>query len=449
MTEIAAALMFSMPPTAKVAELHRVVIVGGGAAGLELATKLGRAKNFDVTLVDRARTHIWKPKLHEIAAGSMDPGREEVGYLAHARRHGFTFRMGELQGLDRQSRKLSIGAYRDSFGELITPPRDISYDTLIFAIGSQNNDLGTPGVSSHAMRLESLSDAVKFNRRMTNACFRAQAQSSPVEPKQLSICIIGAGATGVELAAELESASGEIFNQPKDQATSLRLNIHLIEAADRILPALNPKVSAAAHRILEDRGISVHTSAFVDSVEPTGPLLKDGRKIAAEITVWAAGVKAPEILKSLDGLETNRSNQLVVLPNLQTTLDESIFAIGDCAACLQQDGKTLVPPRAQAATQQADFMVKGLSYRLAHRAIPAFRYRDLGSLISLGDRESAGTLMGVLAGPGLFVEGAIAKAMYVSLFKKHQVTLHGWRKVLGETLAKVIAPSSASRIKLH
>jgi NADH:ubiquinone reductase (H+-translocating) len=175
---------------------HRVVIVGGGAGGLELATRLGdkfgREGVLDVTLIERGRTHVWKPKLHEIAAGSMDMSEHEVNYLAHAHWHGFRYRIGEMIGIDRARREVRVAPHLDSDGREVTPERAFGYDTLVIAIGSQSNDFGTPGVNEFAMKLENRADAEKFREALVNACIRANSQLMPLRPEQLKIAIIGA-----------------------------------------------------------------------------------------------------------------------------------------------------------------------------------------------------------------------------------------------------------------
>src|SRR6476620_5330532 len=137
----------------------RIVIVGGGAGGLELATRLGdkygRKGKLDVTLIERNRTHVWKPKLHEIAAGSMDVSAHEVDYLAQSHWHGFRYRIGEMTGIDRDRRQVLVAPYFDSEGREVTPNRAFDYDVLVVAVGSQNNDFGTRGVADHAIKLES------------------------------------------------------------------------------------------------------------------------------------------------------------------------------------------------------------------------------------------------------------------------------------------------------
>jgi NADH:ubiquinone reductase (H+-translocating) len=442
--------------------LHRVVVVGGGAGGLELATalgkKLGRRGGAAVTLIDQARSHVWKPKLHEIAAGSMDIGLHEVSYRAQAHWHGFRFRVGQLTGIDRVRRLVHVAPFVDEDGVQVTPARSFGYDTLVIAVGSQSNDFGTPGVAEHALKLETTADARRFHRRMINALIRANAQHEPLAPHQLQVVIIGAGATGVELSAELHRTTREVVAYGLDRIDSERdLQLHLIEAADRVLPGLPERMSTAARQMLEGIGVQVHTGAKVAEVLPEGVRLSDGRRIAAELVVWAAGVKAADFLRGLDGLETNRINQLVVRSTLQTTLDDHVFAIGDCAACpwpeADQGKGGWVPPRAQAAHQQAALMVKQVQYRLAGKALLPYRYRDFGSLVSLGEFSTVGNMMGGatggLMGGSLMIEGFMARVMYLSLYKMHEVALHGFAKVGLDTLARMITRRTEPHVKLH
>ena len=306
------------------AGLHQIVIVGGGAGGLELATalgdSLGKRGRAAVTLIDKGRTHVWKPKLHEIAAGSMDIGVHEVGYSAQAHWHHFRYRVGEMTGLDRTAREVQVAAFVDEDGQQVTPARSFRYDTLVIAVGSESNDFGTPGVAQHALKLESTDDARRFNRRLVNACIRANAQHDPRQAHQLQVAIIGAGATGVELSAELHRTTREVVAYGLDRIdVDKDICINLIEASERVLPALPPRLSASTEHLLRELGVEVHTNAKVAAVLPESVRLADGREIAAELVVWAAGVNAPNFLKDLAGLETNRINQLVVRPTLQTS----------------------------------------------------------------------------------------------------------------------------------
>lgn len=435
---------------------HRVVVVvvGGGAGGAELATrlgnKLGKRGRAHITLIDRSRTHLWKPKLHEIAAGSMDIGDHELDYLAQSHWHHFQYRIGEMIGLDRARREVHVAPFIDNEGTLVTPERWIPYDTLVIAVGSLSNDFGTPGVNEYALKLETPEQAVRFNQRLVNACIRAHAQAEPLRPEQLQVAIIGAGATGVELSAELHRTTRQVIAYGLDRIDpdkDLRLN--LIEAADRILPALPERLSEATKKLLDGLGVRVHTSARVAEVLPNGVRLADGRVIPAELVVWAAGVKAPDFLKDIAGLETNRINQLVVKATLQTTRDDRIFAIGDCAACEWPEKKTLVPPRAQAAHQQASHVAAQIHRLLTNQSLRPYRYRDFGSLVSLGEYSTVGNMMGALIGGSLMIEGYFARMMYVSLYKMHELALHGTTKVALDTLARMITRRTEPHVKLH
>lgn len=436
------------------AALHEIVVVGGGAAGLELATKLGdtlgRRKRAGIALVERARTHLWKPLLHSVAAGSMDPGAHELDYLAQAHRHHFSYRFGELTGLDRARKEVRLAATHDDEGREITPARSFRYDTLVIAVGSVTNDFGTPGVAQFAVPLETPEQAARFNRRLVNAFIRAHAQPGAVRPGQLHVAIIGAGATGTELAAELHHTVRQVVAHGLDRVDPERdIRIILIEAADRILPALPERIADATMRLLHRLGVEVRTKARVSEVRADGVVLADGAFIPSELVVWSAGVKGPDVLRDLDGLEVNRSSQLVVLPTLQTTRDPDIFAIGDCAAAPREGFPTPVPPRAQAAHQQASFMVRQLRRRLRGQKLLPFRYRDFGSLVSLGKYDTVGNLMGGLAGKSMFIEGALARLMYRSLYKMHEHALYGGGKVALDTLARSLSRRTSPQVKLH
>ena len=433
--------------------LHRIVVVGGGAGGLELVTrlgnKLGKRKKAQVTLIDRRRTHLWKPLLHEIAAGSMDLGMNEIDYLAQAYWHHFKFRIGAMTGLDRARRMIKVAPFLDAESNLVTPAQEIGYDTLVIAVGSLTNDFGTPGVKEHAIRLETAEEATRFHGRLVNALMRAQTQAEPLRPEQLQVAIIGAGATGTELAAELHKTTRQLVAYGFDRIDPDKdIKIHLLEAAPRILPALPERLSVAAATLLEGLKVRVHTSARVMQVLPNGLKLASGTFIPAELVVWAAGVKAPDFLRDLDGLETNPVNQLVVRQTLQTTRDDNVFAFGDCAACPWPE-HGWVPPRAQAAHQQSTHLAKQLARRITGQPIADWRYRDFGSLVSLGHYSTVGNLMGKLIGGNLFIEGLIAGLMYKSLYKMHQLALHGVTKVALDTTARIITRRTEPVVKLH
>jgi NADH:quinone reductase (non-electrogenic) len=288
--------------------LHRIVVVGGGAGGLELVTRLGdafgRRGRADIALVEKARTHLWKPLLHEVAAGSMDVSRHELDYLAQAYWHGFRYRFGEMIGLDRARHLVHLAANFDEEGRLITPERSVGYDTLVIAVGSVSNDFGTPGVAEHAICLDTSEQAQRFNRRLINACLRAHTQAEPVRLGQLHVVVIGGGATGTELSAELHRTVRGVVAFGLDKIDPNKdIKITLIEAADRIVPMLPKRLSDSTARLLGELGVEVRTGARVTEVTRDGVRLPDNEFIPSELVVWSAGVRGPDVLKDLDGLE--------------------------------------------------------------------------------------------------------------------------------------------------
>ena len=289
-----------------------------------------------------------------------------------------------------------------------------------------------------------------MNRRIVNACLRANSQAEPVRPGQLHVAIIGAGATGTELAAELHRTVRAVVAYGMDRIDPAKdIHIVLIEAADRILPALPERISNATHTLLNTLGVEVRVGARVSEVRADGVLLADGGFIPSELVVWSAGVKAPDFLKEIDGLETNRINQLMVEPSLRTTRDPDIFAIGDCASCPRPGEATPVPPRAQAAHQMSDHMVIQINRRLAGQPLLPYQYRDFGSLVSLGRYSTVGSLMGFVAGRGMFIEGLFARFVYRSLYKMHEAALHGGPTVIWRTLLSAVTRGPTPSVKLH
>ncbi|HEX9488939.1 MAG TPA: NAD(P)/FAD-dependent oxidoreductase [Stellaceae bacterium] len=431
-----------------------MVVVGGGAGGLELVTRLGdtlgKRRQARIVLVEKSRTHLWKPLLHAVAAGSLNTDEHALDYLAQAHWHHFGYRFGEMIGLDRAKKQIHLAATYDEEGLEITPPRSIPYDTLVIAIGGITNDFGTPGAARFAVPLDTPEQAVRFNHRLVNACIRAQTQPGPVRPGQLHVAIIGAGATGTELAAELHRTAREIVAYGLDRINPEKdIRITLIEAADRILPALPPRISEATTKLLQDLNVDVRTNSKVTEVRADGVLLAGGGFIPSELVVWSAGVKGADVLADLDGLEATHSNQLVTLQTLQTTNDPDIFAMGDCAACPRPGYPTPVPPRAQAAHQEASHLVRQLQRHLKGEPLAPYVYHDFGSLVSLGKYSTVGSLMGFLIGKNFFIEGWFARLTYRSLYKMHEIALYGPVRAILGAVARSITRQVQPMVKLH
>ncbi|WMQ73664.1 MAG: NADH dehydrogenase [Sodalis sp.] len=422
----------------------KIVIIGGGAGGLELATslgrKLGRHKRANITLVDHNHSHLWKPLLHEVATGSLDEGIDALSYLAHARNHAFQFQLGSMIDIDREHKQVLMDEIRDEQGKLLVPARRLDYDILVMALGSTSNDFGTPGVKEHCIFLDNPRQAQHFHNEMLNLFLKFSAQGDLEE--KVNIAIVGGGATGVELSAELHNAVQQLHSYGF-KGLHQALNVTLAEAGERILPALPPRISAAAHQELTKLGVRVLTKTMVTSADAGGLHTKDGEYIQAELMVWAAGIKAPDFMKALVGLETNRVNQLVVEPTLQTTRDPHIFAIGDCASCAMPAGG-VVPPRAQAAHQMASRAHGNILALLRGHTLKPYTYKDHGSLVSLSRFSTVGNLMGNMIHGSMMIEGRIARALYISLYRMHQIALHGYIKtgliMLVDRINRVIRP---------
>ena len=436
-------------------KVTQIVVVGGGAGGLELATKLGRryrrSPDINVLLVDRNRTHIWKPLLHEVAAGALDANLDEVGYGAHGHRWGFRFFLGTLEDLDRVRRQIVIASMQDDDGTELLARQRIPYDYLVMAVGSVSNDFGTPGVRSHCVFLDQREDAERFRQRLLNHCLRvsrAQATSATSDAR-VEIVIVGGGATGVELAAELYDAAGALRQYGLEEFDESRLRVTLLEAGPRILPALPEKLAAAAHEELESLGVRILVDTRVTEVDAEGVHISEGEVIPADIKVWAAGIRGADFLEGIGGLKTTRSNQLVVGQTLRTTADDRIFAIGDCCACPRPDSERPVPPRAQAAHQMADAVLRNVQQVLAGKPPMPYVYKDHGSLVSLSRFSTVGSLMGNLVGGRMAIEGRLARFVYVSLYRMHLIAIHGlFRGVLLIAIGRVnqvVRP----RLKLH
>ncbi|WP_213875337.1 NAD(P)/FAD-dependent oxidoreductase [Pseudomonas sp. dw_358] len=430
---------------------HRIVIVGGGAGGLELATRLGKTLGkrgkANVTLVDASLTHIWKPLLHEVAAGSLNSSEDELNYVAQAKWNHFNFQLGKMSGLDRAGKQIQLAATYDEQGVELVPARVLNYDSLVIAVGSTTNDFGTRGAAEHCLFLDTRAQAERFHTQLLNYYLRAHATDH--DENRIAVAIVGAGATGVELSAELHNAAHELAAYGFGRIKPENMHITLIEAGPRVLPALPERIGGPVHKTLEKLGVTVLTSSSVSEVRADALITADGKEIPATLKVWAAGIRAPNFLKDIDGLETNRINQLVVKPTLQTTRDDAIFAFGDCAACPQVGSDRPVPPRAQAAHQQASLLAKSLKLRIeGTTTLPEFTYKDYGSLISLSRYSAVGNLMGGLPG-SVMLEGWLARMFYVSLYRMHQMALFGMFRTAMLMLGSRIGRGTEPRLKLH
>jgi NADH dehydrogenase len=401
-------------------------------------------------LVDSRLFHIWKPSLHEVAAGTLDVHQEGLSYQMLAHDNHFTFVYGPMLALDAERRVLTVGAIINGDDhEEILPERQVGFEQLVMAVGSTSNYFGVPGAAEHTISLNATEDAERFRLTLLKLLTLAELKKSVSADAGVDVVIIGGGATGVELAAELREASDVYATYGFRQLQAERdVRITLLEGAPRILAPLPEKVSSAALELLHQRAVKVVTATRVTAIDAAG--VTAGETVyPAQIVVWAAGIKAPDFLKTL-GLPTTKSGQLDVDGTLAVKGFDYIYALGDCAACVGPDGK-LVPPRAQAAHQMADYLLQTLLRQ--HKGQPPqakpYVYRDYGSLVSFGQTTSVGSLMGSLKGLSWFVDGFVARMMYVSLHLMHHKAVLGTVRTGVLALARFLIKRSTPLVKLH
>lgn len=431
----------------------QIVVVGGGAGGLELVRRLGAKygrKRHDIILVDKNLSHIWKPLLHEVAAGSLDANLDEVGYRGHCYRWGYRFFQGSLEGIDREAKTIRLAPVKDEDGSALIEAHTIRYDILAIALGSVSNDFGVPGVKDHCLYLDSRVQADRFRTRLLNHCLRVSRamMNDPSANEQVRVAIVGGGATGVELAAELYNAAGALRHYGLEVFDESRMHVTLLEAGPRILPALPEKLANAAAYELGQLGVEVRPATQVVEARPRQLITKTGEVIEADLIVWAAGVKGAEFLSDL-GLETNNRNQILVTDTLQTTVDPNIYALGDCASYTPPGEDRPVPPRAQAAHQMASVVFDNIVRTQKGRPLKHFTYQDNGSLVSLSRFSTVGSLMGNLVGGSMAIEGRLARFIYTSLYRMHLIGIHGWMKATFLMLVGRVNRIVRPKLKLH
>lgn len=422
--------------------IPHIRIVGGGVAGLTIATRLGHSLGrrglARVSLIDSSQTHVWKPMLHTFAAGTWNVYQQQVQYLVHAATHHFEYIPGKMDHLDRDNRRIRLAAIHGG-DEMIVAARELAYDVLVLATGSRANDFGTPGVAAHCQFIDSQSEANAFNERL-----RTHVARSFLSGSEIRIAIVGGGATGVELAAEL-TRMVELAGGYGEADIRNRLKITLLESGERILNAFPQAISASTTDQLRQLGCDVRTNVRVVAADEKGFQLEAGDRVDADLLVWAAGIRASDAVGASD-LELNRVGQVVVLPNLQARGDTSIFAVGDCSSLLPEGEARALPATAQVASQQASHLLKYLPAWLLHgRPIPPFHFQDFGSLVSLSDYNAFGTLGRFGFFRGGFIKGRFAQASHAYLYRSHQVSLHGLGRAsllwLAERINALVQPS--------
>lgn len=421
----------------------RVVVLGGGAGGLELAVGLSRRSDMDVTLVDRVSTHLWKPRLHEFAAGTVNSSLAEMSFYTLAGMHGFRFEQGDVEAIDRSARTVRLAEMRSPTDQFITASRSLAYDACVVALGGLTATFGTEGVAEHAIRLDEKSDAEEFRDLFIAMMIHARESCEPAH-----VVIVGSGATGTELAAHLRLSERAFAHEPGSDEMRPLLKLTILEAAPQLMPGADDGLRESVSERLAQLDIVVRTNAAVDRVSETEIRTATGEVFPADVTVWAAGLTGHPSLKGLADFEIDKKGRIVVDDRLHSSLDPAIYVIGDAASFTPAGADAPLPPTAQCASQQADYLVSALPESLAGGTPKPFVYNDRGRLLSLGGAGSVG-LVGFLRKNDFLVEGRFATAAYHGLQRRHQWAVLGPLRGSVAILADMMSPTSGPAMKLH
>ncbi len=363
-------------------QLHRVVIVGGGFSGLYAAKALGRAP-VSVTLVDKRNFHLFQPLLYQVATGTLSPADISSplrGILSD--RKNTSVVMEEVADLD-PARQV-----------LVLKGEDLPYDTLVVATGVSHHYFGNDQWRETAPGLKTIEDALEMRRRIFMAFEAAEQETDPEKRKAwLTFVIIGGGPTGVELAGAIAELAYRTLTEDFRNIDTTEAQILLLEGLDRILPPYDPELSVKAAESLANLGVTVRTKTLVTNIDNNVVTLRHGdhtEQLSAKTILWAAGVKASgmgQVLAEKTGVALDRVGRVMVEPDFSLAGHPSIFVIGDLAHYAHQGDKPL-PGVAPVAVQEGEYVARLIQKRLQGAPIPAFVYKDTGSLAVIGQNAA-------------------------------------------------------------
>ncbi len=393
-------------------ELPHVVILGGGFAGLSAARALGKAP-VRVTLLDRKNHHVFQPLLYQVATAALNPG--DIAYPIRSvlsRQANVRTLLGECQRIDVEKRVVE------------TREGAIPYDYLLVATGATHSYFGKPQWEAWAPGLKTVEDALEVRRRVLSAFEVAERESDPAKLRAaLTFVVVGAGPTGVELAGALSEIGRETVARDFRSFDPRSLRVLLVEGTDRVLPPFHPGLSAKAKAQLERLGVEVLLQSKVTNIDCTGVWIGDVH-VPARTVLWAAGVAASPLGRTI-GVPTDRAGRVLVEPDLSVPGHPEVFVVGDLMS-REQDGRP-VPGVAPAAIQSGRAAAANIARRVAGKATRPFRYRDKGSLATIGRAAGVGQIGGArLSG---FVAWWIWWCVHIAYligYRSRLVVMMGW-----------------------
>lgn len=422
---------------------QRILILGGGSGGLELASQLAFRRELEITLVDRETAHVWKPRLHEMAAGTVQTSLAEMSFYLLGELRGFHFEQGEVVSIDREARTVRLAAMTDGEGRELAAPRDLPYDLCVVALGGSTPDFGTAGVKENALRLDGPADAEEFRRRFIALMVRARETGTPAE-----IGIVGTGPTGTELAAHLRHSEHGFFDPQAKHPRSKLMSVTLIEAAPELMPGIDETLRREIVERLRALDIQIVTDAQVSQVTPDEIRTAKGETWPSDLTVWATGTVGNSVLKNLGGFELDRKGRIVVDRWLRSLADRRVLAFGDSAAFTPEMSKTPIPPTAQAASQQAAYLARTIPELAKGETVRSFEFENKGRLVSLGLAGTVGRAR-VSRRNDLYIDGQFATAAYHALERQHQIRVLGPLRGSLAIATDILSPAKGPALKLH
>jgi NADH dehydrogenase len=407
--------------TPKVTNLHHVVILGGGFGGLNAAKALKGAP-VKVTLLDRRNFHLFQPLLYQVATGGLSPANIASPLRAVLKRqHNAQVLLADVTTID-------VAGHRVLFDG-----GEISYDTLIVATGAQHHYFGNDAWEALAPGLKTIEEATEIRRRILLAFEAAEREPDPDKRKAwLTFVVVGGGPTGVELAGALGELAHHTLRHNFRHIDPAAARIVLLEGLDRVLPPYPPRLSIKAAQALTRLGVTVRTGAVVTELQPDAVTFRTEDTtecLGARTVLWAAGVQASplgRVLAAATGASLDRAGRVIVEPDLTLPGHPEIFVIGDLALFGHQGGKPL-PGVAPVAIQEGSYAAALIRQRLRGKTLPPFRYRDYGTLATIGRAAAVADLHWVrFSGYAAWLTWLFVHLMYLVEFQNRLLVLVQW-----------------------